>query len=391
MKNLTPILSVLLLLAGGPILFAAGGAEYSGVFQTDLAPNIEQYERVIFKFDTGERLKSAGPFDAAAHFAAGKLLDPRTQQYSILAYLVEEKGKDPAIFIDYNDDFQISVDERSVLKRNADDTFLWNTTAAFPIKEGVFKSCPIFIRYFKSVITDKMSREDRLLTQSTEVMARGKIDVKGKAVLVQYAYDAVAKKISPQSGWLGFDGDENGDIDMDNLSPEAAKANDESVIFRVGGLYLSTKKADISKNQIVLREHEAKDYRRHELYLNKDFPDFSFTDFDGKKRRFSEFRGKYVLLDVWGFWCGPCKRELPYIRESYRRFQNRNLQIVGLNTDENFTVESMKKALNENGMTWTHGQFQSVADFLRDGLRVNSFPTTFSYLAGRQDTLNEPV
>lgn len=356
---------------------AAGDPEYLGQFETTLVPNVEDFERVIFKLDTGERLKGAGTFDPTAHFAAGRLLDPQTQQYSVLAYLVEEKGKDPFVFVDSNDDNTISADEKYELKRTPDDTYVWNTTAMLRVKEGMFKACPIFIRYFKSVIAEKMTREDRLITQSTEVLARGKVDVKGKSVLVNYAYDLRGKKVNPKSGWLGVDIDENGEIDMDNLSPEAAKANEETVVFRVGNMYLSTKKADVSKNQIVLREHEAKEYKRIELYLNKDFPDFAFTDFEGKKHRFSEFKGKFVLLDIWGFWCGPCRRELPYIREASRRFQTRNLQVVGLNTDENFTIDSMKKALKDSQMTWTQAQFESVTGFLRDGIRVNSFPTTF--------------
>ena len=51
--------------------------------------------------------------------------------------------------------------------------------------------------------------------------------------------------------------------------------------------------------------------------------------------------------------------------------------IVGINTDEAYTVDSMKKGLKDAGMTWTNAQFASVVEFLREGLRVNSFPTTF--------------
>jgi thiol-disulfide isomerase/thioredoxin len=245
------------------------------------------------------------------------------------------------------------------------------------LRDDFFKTFSIHIRYFKSYTTGKMTREDRLITQTTTVMARGKVNVKGKNILVQYAFSVPDRKADPLTGWMGVDIDDDGEIDMDNLSPEAAKADHESVVFRVGSIYFSTKKVDVRGNQIVLRESEAKDYKRAELYLNKDFPDFAFTDFDGKKHRFSEFKGKYVLLDVWGWWCGPCRRELPYIREASRNFQSRNLQVIGLNTDPDYTVESMRKTFADNQMAWMHGQFKSVADFLNDNLRVNSFPTTF--------------
>jgi len=51
--------------------------------------------------------------------------------------------------------------------------------------------------------------------------------------------------------------------------------------------------------------------------------------------------------------------------------------VLGLNTDADYTVESMKKALRDSGMIWTQAKFESVIDFVRIGLRVHSFPTTF--------------
>lgn len=305
-------------------------------------------------------------------------MDPKTQKYTVLALLIESGDKDPVMFVDLDGDNTLKETEKFELKQGKpDNPFLWEATAGLKLTEGTFTTCPIFLRYFKRVRTEKMGPNDRLVTQSTEVMAKGTVDVQGKLILVQYAYDPGSKKIDPKSGLLGVDSDRDGIVDIGAMSPESTKANDESPVFRVGNLYVSTKKADASKNQIVLRDHEAKDYKRAEIYIDKEFPEFNFTDFSGKKRKFSEFRGKYVLLDIWGFWCPPCRTELPYLREAHRRFAARNLVIVGLNTDEQYTVDSMKKGLNEAGMTWTNAQFESVVDFLRVNLRVNSYPTTF--------------
>ncbi|MBK8304833.1 MAG: TlpA family protein disulfide reductase [Chloracidobacterium sp.] len=138
--------------------------------------------------------------------------------------------------------------------------------------------------------------------------------------MFQYAYLADKNKVDPQAGLLGVDMDGDGKVDLGKMAAESTKAKEETIVFRVGDTYLATKKADVAKNQIVVVEREAKDYKRLEVHINKEFPDFSFTDFEGKKRKFSEFRGKYVLVDIWGFWCGPCRRELPYIREAHRRF-----------------------------------------------------------------------
>jgi len=359
-------------------LAAPDSPEYLGQFLPGLVPNVTDFEKVVFKFTPVDKIKGQLTLPDGAHLTATRLIDPKSMESTVLALLAEEDGEPPVMFVDNNGDGALTDDEKYVLRRSKEDNpYLWETTAELKLKEGTFKTYPIFLRYFRSIREDKMTANDRLVTQSTEVLARGVVDVGGKKVTVQYAYDLAKKKIDPQNGWLGVDTDGNGEVDLSELSPEATKANAESVIFRSGDLYVSTKKADAGKNQIVMRGHEAKEYKRAELYVGKEFPEFTFTDFDGKKRKFSEFRGKYVLLDVWGFWCPPCRKELPYLREAHRRFKARNLELIGLNTDEDYTIDSMKKGLNESGMNWTHAQFTSVLNFLKKELRISSFPTTF--------------
>jgi thiol-disulfide isomerase/thioredoxin len=81
------------------------------------------------------------------------------------------------------------------------------------------------------------------------------------------------------------------------------------------------------------------------------------------------------LLDIWGVWCPACREELPYLRESYKRFQPRNFEIVSLNTDTAFTPDQVRDWLTKNGMTWTQAEFSSVLDFIKK-MRISSFPTT---------------
>lgn len=356
---------------------AADDVEFTGQFDKKLVANTEDFERVVLKTSTSEQWRSLEKTDPSIHYSTAKLINPQSGKASILSVLVEEEGEFPVIFVDVNHDGALTPDEGFPMEKEKDNNpYLWIATASVNTKKGYFTSCPILVRYLKSVRSDDMAAGDRLITQSTEVHARGSVNVNGKPVLVQYAM-ASETKVTPLSGWLGVDTDGDGLVDMNKLSPEAARADMEAVVFKVGDLYLSTKKADVSKNQIILRAHEAKDYKRLELRTGDMFPDFSFSDFDGKKRKFDEFRGKYVLLDIWGFWCPPCRKELPYIKEAQRRYASRNLEVVGLNTDENYTVSSMKKALKDNGMIWTQAKFDSVVDFLRQGLRITSYPTTF--------------
>jgi thiol-disulfide isomerase/thioredoxin len=62
-------------------------------------------------------------------------------------------------------------------------------------------------------------------------------------------------------------------------------------------------------------------------------PDFEFTDFNGTRRSFSEFRGRVVLLDFWASWCGPCLADIPELKGVYQKFQTQGFEIIGMNSE----------------------------------------------------------
>jgi peroxiredoxin len=104
-------------------------------------------------------------------------------------------------------------------------------------------------------------------------------------------------------------------------------------------------------------------------------PEFEFTDFNNKKRRVSEFRGKYLLIDFWGMWCPPCRQELTYLRAAYQRFQARGFEILGMNTDRSEEVSQIKAQLEKNGITWPQARRETIIATIRN-LRIHSYPTT---------------
>ncbi|WP_341835048.1 TlpA disulfide reductase family protein [Chitinophaga pollutisoli] len=79
-------------------------------------------------------------------------------------------------------------------------------------------------------------------------------------------------------------------------------------------------------------------------------PDFSQADPQGKMISLSSFRGKYVLIDFWASWCGPCRMENPNVVAAYNRFKDKNFTIFGVSLDED--KSRWLQAIKQDKLTW---------------------------------------
>lgn len=82
-------------------------------------------------------------------------------------------------------------------------------------------------------------------------------------------------------------------------------------------------------------------------------PNFTLKTPDGKDISLNDFKGKYVLVDFWASWCGPCLREMPNVVKLYKECKGKNFEIFGVSLDNK--KDAWVKAIKANGMKWPQG------------------------------------
>jgi peroxiredoxin len=88
-------------------------------------------------------------------------------------------------------------------------------------------------------------------------------------------------------------------------------------------------------------------------FIGKEAPEFSLPDANGKPISLSSFRGKYVLVDFWASWCGPCRGENPNVVNAYNKYKNKNFTILGVSLDKPGKKDQWLKAIMDDHLTWT--------------------------------------
>jgi peroxiredoxin len=104
--------------------------------------------------------------------------------------------------------------------------------------------------------------------------------------------------------------------------------------------------------------------------------DFSQPDTSGVSVSLSSLRGKYVLVDFWASWCGPCRQENPNVVAAFNKYKSKNFTVLGVSLDK--AKPAWIEAINMDGLTWTHiSDLQGWQNSVAQQFQIFNIPQNF--------------
>ncbi|MBD8390148.1 TlpA disulfide reductase family protein [Dysgonomonas sp. BGC7] len=110
--------------------------------------------------------------------------------------------------------------------------------------------------------------------------------------------------------------------------------------------------------------------------IGQQSPDFSQNDVNGNPIKLSDYKGKYVLIDFWASWCGPCRHENPHVVKAFNEYKDKGFTILGVSLDDK--KEDWLKAIEADGLAWAQvSDLKGWKNEVAQNYAVSSIPTNY--------------
>ncbi|MFD2582425.1 redoxin domain-containing protein [Pedobacter vanadiisoli] len=237
------------------------------------------------------------------------------------------------------------------------------------------------------VVNDDNNRLDRIALEAT---AQAKKEVQAKLAstteqqrndpkysdIITKIYSNTFKKLTKDKDSLKkifISQNPNSFISLVALT-EIAKNEDD--ITEIESLY--KKLSTTLKNTQKAKAFKKSLYNKEAAAIGKIAPDFTQNDVNDKPVHLSDFRGKYVLLDFWASWCGPCRKENPNVVVAYQKYKDKNFTVLGVSLDQPGKKDAWLAAIKADGLPWTQvSDLQSWNNAAAKLYQVSSIPQNF--------------
>ena len=242
-------------------------------------------------------------------------------------YVVSVTNGPQAIFINDNDDITLNFD--SVNFRNPDIKGSDATKSIYSfMTDFIRRDSMVGIAYQKANQPDAGDSVKALF--QTQLTA-----------LNNYIKDYINKAPSPAAVYFAIS-----QIPPGMMAPEdlLTLVNSASSRFK-GHAGLQILKQKLTE---MAGSNKPKDY----ALTGQPAPNLTMQDVNGKPVSISDFKGRYVLVDFWASWCGPCRQENPNVVMAYNKYKGKNFTILGVSLDDD--KQAWKDAIAKDGLAWNH-------------------------------------
>ncbi|GAL84993.1 hypothetical protein MYP_2221 [Sporocytophaga myxococcoides] len=172
-------------------------------------------------------------------------------------------------------------------------------------------------------------------------------------------------------------------LDFQSDLPFLKKIADEMNKAYPNSKYTKLLSSEVEKALAMKKQEEEKE-KLSKVSVGKKAPEIALPNPNGKIIKLSDYKGKYVMIDFWASWCGPCRMENPHVVELYKKYKDKGFNILGVSLDED--KEKWKNAIMKDGLIWEQvSDLKGWASSVNPVYEVQAIPLT--YLVDKEGTI----